>query len=364
MSLRRHLNKEGIAHAHADSRTHARHVRERKQNQGREWIVETTEENPSIEFRLRADDLKLGLGKYFVGNGAAEKVATGKEFEDHCNSINWARRWNYASMKRGEKITQVRRQRQTPACEELVVNLAPHQMRFINEELKLWKAAEIPAEERQILLEGIFNELRKVVVEDFQKSSGRDVLGSYLHYDSNKVHIGIINSRVGPENTLVGKKYLGTLGPFSVGQSRLQKLGMVDAADGRLSENLERFHSRFGNDRMPLDLHLHDVLDQKFQSLIEKMGPDAQKRFKASQEYYCEWKTKTRREALSKSPSSNRIAWQTLRFVAPLLPPQVRTALSIVRTASQAIAIIGAALDSSSPSPSPSRQQRQLYPSK
>jgi hypothetical protein len=38
MGLSRHLDFNGIAHANADSKTHARHVHQRRQMRGVSWI--------------------------------------------------------------------------------------------------------------------------------------------------------------------------------------------------------------------------------------------------------------------------------------------------------------------------------------
>ena len=350
MSIRRHLNKEGISHANADSKTHARHVSQRKARRHVEWVPEVVEDTGATEFRLR-DVLGLSKGEYFTGFGESELKVSGPEFEKHCSSVNWERRWNYAPMKRKEKVCKVRRKRNTPACEESVTNFSPAQMHFINGEIDRWKAAGIPQEKSQELLRKLVDETRQEVVEEFERATGRDVVGSYIHWDSNKIHIGIIHSRVGPDNDLVGDKFLGTVGPWTVGQNRLSKLGLVDAGDCRLKENLERFADRFGKDRIPLDLRLHDKLDSCFEKAVSGMGGDAAKRFKVSEKYYCDWKNRNRREAFSHSPSSSRIAWQTLRLVSPLFPPQVRMGIHAARTALEVFRFIGMALDAVPQSP-------------
>lgn len=345
MSLRRHLDGEGIAHANADSKTHARHVRQRAGFRNIEWVPESVEENQAAVFRLNAAGLGMSKGIYFSGQGKTEKAVSGSEFESHCSAINWQRRWYVTTMTRGTRKATVRRKRTSPASEEHVVNFSPIQMRFINGELERWEKAGIPSEKRREMLLAILDEIRREIVEDFKNACHRDVVGSYLHFDSNKVHIGIIHSRIGPDNHLVGEKYLGTVGPWSVGQSRLTKLGLVDSGDFRLRENLERFHTRFGEDRSPLDLRLHDLLDQKFDTMVAGMGRGADRRFAEATDYYKAWKLKSRQEAFSRSPSAQQIAWQTIRLVQPLLPPQVRTAISVARNAVEVFRIIGLALD-------------------
>lgn len=349
MSLRRHLNAEGVKHADADSLTHSRHQRQRQEQRALEWIPESAAENPAQEFKLNADELSLSQGLYCIGYGAEELHASGEAFQAHCNSVNWSRRWNSAPMKRGDKMSTVRRKRSSPACEELVVNLSPWQMKFINRELELWKEAGLSPEERRPLLLGWIQELRKDVVKEFKEATGRDVIGSYIHLDSNKVHLGVIHSRVGADNSLVGEKSLGTVGPWSTAQNRISKLGLLDAGDKRLQENLEKFGSRFGS-RVPLDIRLHDTLDARFDELVARLGQDAGKRYEASIEYYRSWKIKTRREAVNHSPASQRVVFQTLRLVAPLLPAPIRSALALSRTATQAISVIGTAVDALGPS--------------
>lgn len=362
MTLARRLNKEGIAHANADSPTHARHVRQRRKMNAVEWVAEeVTTENSAVEFKLRSDGLNLGQGAYWVGFGESEKSATGVVFEAHCNSTNWERRWNLAEMTRAGKKCQVRRKRVTPACEEFVINFSPFQMRFINGELARWEAAGIPAEKRKEMLVALVDEIRRDVVADFKARTGRDVVSTYCHWDSNKVHIGIVHCRVGPDNTLVGEKRLGTVGPWSTAQNRIAKLGLVDPGDSRLTENLQKFRDRFGEDRQPLDIALHDLLDDRFVEKVAGMGPDALKRFEESKAYYKAWKQKSRREAVYRTAGSQRIAWQTLRLVTPLLPPQLRAALSVARTCVQAFQVVGAALDAvSSSSDSKATKQPQL----
>jgi hypothetical protein len=355
MPLSRHLNKEAIGHADADSPIHAKHVRQRRQMNGVEWIAETVAtENAAVEFKLNADGLDLGQGAYWIGVDITEKSAPGKEFQAHCNSINWERRWNYAEMTRKGKKCKVRRKRNTPACEEFVVNFAPWQMRFINGELTRWEAAGISAKKRKEMLVALVDEIRRDVVADFKARTGRNCVASYIHFDSNKIHIGIVHSRIDPENDLVGEKRLGTVGPWSTAQNRIAKLGLVDDGDSRLDENLEKFRSRFGEDRQPLDIALHDLMDDRFAKKVKKMGADAVKRYEESQTYYKEWKQKIRRDAAFRTAGSQRIAWQTLRLITPILPPQLRAALSIARTCVQAFQVIGAALDAvSSPAVTP-----------
>ena len=350
MSLRRHLNKDGIAHANADSKIHSKHVRERRARRNVSWIAEVSEvETSPAVFKLQADDLNLGQGSYWTGFGETESTATGEDFQRHCNAVNWSRRWNYAIMKRKDKECLVRRKRSSEASEEFVVNLSPPQMSYLNAQLSRWKLGGISDNDRRDLLIGFANELRVAVVTEFAEKSARDVIASYVHWDSNKIHIGVINSRVDKDNNLIGEKYLGTLGPWCVGQNRLKKLGMVDEGDKRLEENLARFHERFDSQRMPLDLHLHDILDQRFDQLVNDSGDggggglDLMRNAIA---YYKGWKKASRLEAISRTPTASRVAWQTLRLVAPILPPPLRAALSVARTAKMALTVITTALES------------------
>jgi hypothetical protein len=130
-------------------------------------------------------------------------------------------------MTRNGKKCKVRRLRSAPACEEFVVN-------FLNAELVRWEAAGISPDKRSEMLAALTDELRRDVVAEFQKTTGRDVVGSYIHFDSNKIHLGVIHSRVGPANDLVGDKRLGTVGPWTTAQNRIGKLGLLDAGDQRL----------------------------------------------------------------------------------------------------------------------------------
>jgi hypothetical protein len=289
-----------------------------------------SEDHPALEFKLRADGLELGQGSYWTGCGEKEEPASGEAFQSHCNGINWARRWNHAQMTRNGKKCKVRRLRHAPACEEFVVNFSPWEMKFLNSELVRWEAAGISPDRRSEMLAALTGELRREVVTEFRVTQ-RDVVASYIHWDSNKIHIGVIHSRVGPANDLVGQKRLGTVGPWSTAQNRLSKLGLLDAGDQRLKDNLDRFRTRFGADRQPLDIALHDLLDDKFSGLVDAMGDGAQDRFAEAVDYYKAWKLKARREAVFRTPSSQAIA----------------------RTCIQAFEIVSASIDALSPPAAP-----------
>lgn len=349
LSLRRHLDREAIGHANADSKTHARHVARRKTDRGITWIAEPQETSGSAVFALKADGLGLTQGKYFVGSGKDETEMSGSAFESHLASVNWQRRWNYAEMKRGDKVAITKRRRSQDACEEFVVNLSPWQMHFINTTLGNLEEAGVSAEKRKDLFEALLGGIRQNLASEFREKSGRDVVGSYIHYDSAKIHFGLVHSRVGKDNKLVGAKHLGTIGAWSVAQSRITKLGLVDKADTRLKENLERFHARHGKERKPLDLQLHQVADEEFEKSVIAMGAGAERSFEQSKEFYKSWKGKQRRDALLHSPSVQRVAWQVLRYISPLLPPPLQVALSVTRTASQAVAVISVALQQLAP---------------
>lgn len=346
MSLRRQLNSDGIAHANADSATHARHVRQRKGQRTLEWIPETAPEtSPSEVFKLRAEGLNLTNGIYFTGAGTKESEVPGQEFEKHLSSINWERRWNYAQMKRGAKVCRVKRKRKEPAVGETVVNLSPWQMLFINKELDVWKNAGVSNDKRREMLLAWLQPLRRSVMEEFQNTTGWEGLGSYIHLDSNKIHFGVIHSRVSESNELIGDKYLKTAGPWSTAMWRVKQVGAADSADSRLRQNLEKFAARHGEKTVPLDIRLHSVVDTKFDELVSYMEADAKKRFEVAKEEYREWKTKVRRDSLVRSPGSQRIAWDVLRLVNPLFPPPIQATIRLARTAYQAFQVVTAALD-------------------
>jgi len=364
MSLHRPLNSDGIRHTNADSPTHAKHVAARAKAREFDWLPElVSSANPSEEFKLQAVDLSLGNGRYFVGHGEMEAPVDGSVFEKHLSAINWERRWYRGSMRRGEKMCEVRRKRKSPACGEYVVNLAPWQMSFINSELKRWEQAGIQPEARKELLLAFLDPLRETVVAEFKDSTGWDVPGSYLHFDSNKIHTGIIGCRVSENNTLLGSS-TQNLGPWSVAQGRITAIGAGDPADARLRENLEKFHNRYGASAQPLDVHLHAALDTKFDELVASMDSEAPKRFEAAKEYYKSWKAKARREAPLRSPSSQKIAWEIVRFLTPLLPREVRSALTIARTVTQVFTVLSTALDAVSLPHDPPQKNPKKQPEK
>ena len=345
MSLHRQLNQEGIRHANADSPTHARHVRQRKMQRGIDWVPESvSEENPAEVFKLKANGLDLEQGLYFIGNAVNDRQVAGVEFEQHLSAINWDRRWNYAEMKRGDRISMVRRKRSTPAVGETVVNLSPWAMLFVNTQLEIWEQSGVSASDRRDLLLSWLEPLRKEVVDNFEKATGWDVVGSYIHLDSNKVHFAAIHTRVGKDHRLLGEKSLRTVGPWSVAQARIHSIGAGDPADVRLKENLTKFRSRYG-DKVPLDLLLHQTVDDKFESQVEGMGTDAVARYDTAKSEYRYWKGKARRESVVRSPGSQRIAWDVLRLITPLLPPPVQAGIRVARTAIQAFQVVTSAID-------------------
>ncbi len=104
MSLRRHLTRDGIAHANADSATHKRHVSQRAARRTIEWVPAIAEPNAAAEFRLQADELEIANGVYYVGHGNDERAVCGTEFEASCAAVNWQRSWNTAEMQRRVKV--------------------------------------------------------------------------------------------------------------------------------------------------------------------------------------------------------------------------------------------------------------------
>jgi hypothetical protein len=349
LSLRRHLDREAIAHSNADSNTHARHVSRRKVDKQISWIAEPADQAGAEVFAFKPESVGLGQGKYYQGHGAEEREVTGPGFESHLASTNWQRRWNHAEMKRGDKIALTKRIRSQDACEEFVVNLSPWQNHCLVTTLKQLDESGVPRKKQKELVEVIAGDIRGEVVREFSRISGRDVIGSYIHFDSSKIHVGVIHSRVGKDNHLIGEKYLRTIGPWSVAQSRIARLGLVDKSDTRLQENLQRFATRHGKDRKPLDLHLHEVADEQFAKAIKALGAQAEARFEASKDFYKDWKKNQRQTAILQSPAIQRVAWQVLRIVTPLLPPPVRTALAVTRTAGQALSVISVALEQLAP---------------
>jgi hypothetical protein len=347
MGLNRKLNSEGIRHANADSKTHAIHVLERQKRRGVNWIAEDAQvDNPANEFRLRSDGLGLGNGIYFTGFGADEKPAEGREFENHLSAVNWARRWNFAQMKRGDKIATVRRKRASPACREMVVNLSPWQMHFLNDELRRWEAMGVSAPKRKEMLLAFLEPLRAAVVSDFADATGLDVPGSYLHLDSTRVHVGVIYSQIGADNKVLAKNPQ-CIGAFTVASHRAAQVG-VQPGNAWLADNLKRFAERNGEEAEPVDSRMHRILDEQFCKQVGQMAkvdPTAPKRYEQAKEYYRTWKAKRRHEAVIGSASAQRIGWSVLQMAMPLFPPQLRTAISICRTAVQAFRVLSVALD-------------------
>lgn len=364
MSTRRHLNRDGIAHANADSVTHERHVEQRARLREVEWVPATVADTSATEFRLQAHGLAMPNGLYYVGVGETERSVGGAEFEDVCAAVNWNRRWNTAVMQRRKKVpegtpgslngfvtqsSKVRRKRSAFACEEFIVNFAPWQMTFLNEQLRLLDEVKQSSESREEFLRAMVDDARIAVVSRFRSFTGRDCVGSYVHFDSNKIHVAVIHSRVSAENALVGEAALRTVGPWSVAQNRITNLGLCDEGDHRLRENLEKFAGRHGGEKKPLDIELHDVLDERFSDAVAKMGESATQRFEKSKQSYRRWKTESRQKSVLRSSHSLKSGYATLRLLLPLLPPKIRAAVSMARGAAAAFTVVQAFLDELQP---------------
>jgi hypothetical protein len=302
-------------------------------------------DNPASEFSLRSAGLELGNGIYFVGFGANEKPAEGKEFEDHLSAVNWKRSWNYAQMKRGDKISTVRRKRTSPACREMVINMSPWQMVMLNGELQRWEEMGIHPEKRKEMLLAFLEPLRSAVVSDFAASTGMDVLGTYIHLDSTRVHCAVIFTSVGADNKMLGKNP-PCIGAYTVASCRAAQVG-VQPSNAWLADNLKRFEERHGVGVEPADLRAHRILDEQFDKLIAgmaKVDPTAAKRYEKAKEHYRAWKAKRRHDVVMRSATAQRIGWDVLQMAMPLFPPQVRTAISICRSAIQAFRVLSVAL--------------------
>ncbi|MEI6715791.1 MAG: hypothetical protein WCO60_18715 [Verrucomicrobiota bacterium] len=224
------------------------------------------------------------------------------------------------------------------------MNLAPWQMSFVNRELELWEQANILPETRKAMLLGMLDSIRQSVVDEFHQATEWDIVGSYIHLDSNKIHFGVVHSRVSHENELIGEKYLRTVGPWSVAQGRIHRVGASDPGDLRLRHNLEKFGKRHGEGTVPLDVRLHSVADTRFDELVSSLGEDAGQRFDLAKSEYREWK-KCQRDAFVRYPGAQRGAWDVLRMVTPLLPVQVQMALRMARTAMEAFNVIKTSIE-------------------
>lgn len=349
MGLQRKLNSEGIKHSNADSLTHLRHVRERSKRRGHgvDWYADDVQpDNPAAEFRLRSEGLELTNGMYFVGVGKTEKQVDGKVFENHLSAVNWSRRWNFASMKRGDKVATVRRKRTSPACREMVINMSPWQMTMLNGELQRWEEMGIHPEKRKEMLLAFLEPLRSAVVSDFAASTGMDVPASYIHLDSTRVHFGVIFTSISADNKMLGKNP-PCIGAYTVASCRAAQVG-VQPSNAWLTDNLKRFGERHGVGVEPTDLRMHRILDEQFDKLIAGMAtvdPTAAKRYEKAKEHYRAWKAKRRNDVVMRSATAQRIGWDVLQMTMPLFPPQVRTALSVCRTAVQAFRVLSVALN-------------------
>jgi hypothetical protein len=344
MSLTRPLSRKGIAHANADSPTHASDVARRAKMRQTSWIPEESKESLASEFKLKAPGLGLGKGVYWNFNGESLVEVDGKGLEAHCNAINWERRWYTAQMKRGDKISRVRRKRKSAACEEVVVNLHPAQMHYLNNLLESWSKQGIPPDKRREHFDKICLSLRDAVLEQHRDSApGFEAVACYLHLDSNKIHFGIIASAVNGKNELSGKRPPG-VGAWSVGAWRLATLGIEQGENIWLKENIAKFRARHGSKSLPYDIALHRALDLKFDKVVAQMGPTSSRSYRESCEYYRKWKTNERKSSLERTPSTSKVVWKVLFLLRPLLPPAVRTALDASRSLTVALKVIQTAV--------------------
>ncbi|MDQ3511987.1 MAG: hypothetical protein M3414_09980, partial [Pseudomonadota bacterium] len=126
-------------------------------------------------------------------------------------------------------------------------------------------------------------------------------------------------------------------------------LGLTDAADHRLRENVEKFKSRHGEHAEPLDIALHEALDASFDAVVCGMGAAAVEQFGKAKDHYAKWKVTNRRQSVVRSSTSATVAYETLRLLLPLLSPHARTAISITRTGIEAFKVVNSFLNAAQP---------------
>lgn len=277
-------------------------------------------------FSLNHKGLGISTGEAFVTDKGALKSVSGIRFQAHLRNQVKARSWYFMKRQsaRSGKWTRVRRTRPN-AVQRLTVNLSPWQMLFLQ---GLGGADSIRLKVLSLL---------QPVAEGFQKTTGRDLIAATIHWDSSAVHVNLYHSRVSESNELVGPGRVPTLGPWSVGEDRIQRLN-VGEPDKRLQQNFARFAARHGDEAVPIDLLLHRILDAAFEAALTS---EQLRVFAECQNQYREWKLNQRKE-LQKFHEPEQYALSVLKQVAYFFPPW---AAELVRSATSLLTLLRSLLD-------------------
>jgi hypothetical protein len=332
------------AHADGTSELHGIHTRQQKVRMASDWEpVEplVTPEAAKEVFGLNLQALEIQPGMSWIFRDGNLTEALGIDFQQHLNKCRKEKSWYWQPRKlKNGKWSNAKRARKN-AIQEMVINLSPSQQYFLK---------TLPNREA-IQLKVL--ELAHPLLREFQKKTKTEIIGLSIHWDSSKVHYNIYFSRVSSNHKLVGSQRLGTVGAWTVGQDRLNRLGVGgDLGNQRLAENLQRFEERKGKGAIPLDIHLHRFLDEKFE---EGLSSKQMAVFRECEEFHRKWK-RDQREKISQK-SGEGLAWKLLYLLMPFLPLPLRQGISAVRSITKVFRLVGEFLALDGPSkqqPNPS----------
>ncbi len=278
---------------------------------------------------------------YVFSSGRKRRVklrpVSGKEFVAAQSLVNRIG-WYHAEMSTKEGKRKVKRKveknRLGRICDRHTVTLAPWQTRFLQ---KLgWD------QPRRIRL---LQSLQQESAQSFAEKSGRFVVGSSLHLDSQIPHWDHVTSRIGLDHKLCGAKSLPTtVNPeWTLGAHRQAKIGCeLSATKSKwLRMNLEKFQKRHPG-KTPVLIELHDSLDDDFEQWVTHSGYKAQ--YDEAKQEYRDWVKRTepvkeefaqrRATGTTGTDLAERAAMFALRIV---LPPSVYNLVRSTMTAVQVV---------------------------
>ena len=327
MSLLRKLKSYASEkHCNAESDVHARHVAIRKKKRQISWVPLPKEDviDSSI-FALNLKELGLKKGEAFCHFAAGIREIEGKELEALLAGVRRKKSFYFQTRKlKSGELSKSRRKRPNPLS-ELTVSLSPAQSLFLQ------KLSESEIRQK---MRGLIPGLSAALVD----ATGWCLEASSIHYDGSRPHLNFYITRVKDDNTLTGAPRLRTLGPWSVGQWRLFKIGAGDEfGNQRLKDNLENFIERHGEGIEPLDLKLHRLLDEAFKS---DLSASEQLRLEKCQEQHANWKTSQRVMFTRKKNGVEQLGWSVFYAAYPHFCPAMQAALKGVQVLTTIIRIL------------------------
>lgn len=349
-------NGMGISAArHSDptSALHKRHVSAAKQRRKPERLV--VDFSHDDEQKLGVDSSQWGL-KWEVGKGqcfladavdylfsSATKrrvnlrAVSGKDYVAAQSLVNRIT-WYHAEMSTKSGKRKVKRKveanRVGRICDRHTVTLAPWQTRFL-QKLELDEKAQLR----------LLTSLQQKSVQAFAEKSGRFIVGSSLHLDSQIPHWDLVSSRISPAHKLCGEKSMPTTvnAEWTLGAHRQASIGCkLSATKGKwLQMNLNKFEKRHPG-KTPILIEMHATLDKHFEEWVTGRGHESL--YSEAKKEYRDWVNRTeplmeewaQRRATGKTAThlAERAAMHALRIVLPAI---VYTLLRSTMTAAQVV---------------------------